>query len=910
MRLQQKSLLVTLPLILIPTIILGWLSFHYTKDAQVQIENAKLQADVTYRANAMQNYINNAKSALQFISSSGDIKMLRTRVVRNLPYSLAQEFIVESFETFATAYPDTESIVLFSQNLKPIFGYANPAIQLNIDDVRLDLSSQVWRLISKQNEAPKIEIQLPLITVNEDVEDVEEGDAHWGYVQLILKPSWLELFDLPKDQNSSSFIVSDLNGKLLFTYPYNNVGTTLPSQLFERLLDSARKLQSSDVNDGSQKVFFTGKIMDARYLLLYGMSESNVRHHESNITLLTVMIVLISVVIAPMLLFYVFSRHVIQPIEKLANAKQQVAQGMLDVKLDVSNNDELGELFAAFNVMVRQLVVYRENERESRLRLEYKVKERTEELEQTNYALANSNRDLEVAKQISEQANDLKSAFVANISHEIRTPLTAILGFTEQVIADRPSSKYQMDLLLRVLNSGKHLLALINDILDLSKIESEKLELDVSEFDMFDMFNDVISILSSQAADKNLEFQFNQHFPLPRLVRTDATRLRQVLLNLASNAIKFTEEGFIHIDVRYLQQSKLIEVTVSDSGIGMSEEVQQRIFTPFVQADVSISRRFGGTGLGLVISKSLTNLLGGDVRVFSEEGKGSEFIMDFALSLDNDEFETPLINDLEELSKSIPICEIQSDTQENKQNPGEPASEKMFGQVLVAEDVEDNQYLFGLLLQSVDVDFVMVENGQQAVEKALTEDFDLILMDMQMPIMGGIEATHLLRQAGIDTPIYALTANVMREDIERHIKAGCNGTIAKPVEKKEFFKVLRQHLSEDQDAEPEFLIPEAQMKVLRENYLKQLVIQCSLIKSLIKDKDLAGLKSEFHKVKGAAGSYGFGELGNAASVCEVTAKEHLDLDICDWNILTNQFNDFVELVEQVLASNTLQPSVE
>ncbi|MDC2889397.1 ATP-binding protein [Psychrosphaera algicola] len=899
MRLQQKSLLVTLPLILIPTIILGWLSFHYTKDAQVQIENAKLQADVTYRSNAMQNYINNAKSALQFISSSGDIKMLRTRVVRDLPYSLAQEFIVESFETFATAYPDTESIVLFTKDLEPIFGYANPAIQLNIDDVRLTLSDQVWRLISKQNEAPKIEIQLPLIATGEDIED---GDAHWGYVQLILKPSWLELFDLPKDKTSSSFIVSDLQGKLLFTYPYNNVGTTLPSQLFERLLDSARKLQSSDINDGSQKVFFTGKIMDARYLLLYGMSESNVRHHESNITLLTVMIVLISVVIAPMLLFYVFSRHVIQPIEKLANAKQQVAQGMLDVKLEVPNNDELGELFAAFNVMVRQLVVYRENERESRLRLEYKVKERTEELEKTNYALANSNRDLEVAKQISEQANDLKSAFVANISHEIRTPLTAILGFTEQVIADMPSSKYQMDLLTRVLKSGKHLLALINDILDLSKIESEKLELEVSEFDMFELFNDVISILSSQAADKDLEFQFNQHFPLPRLVRTDATRLRQVLLNLASNAIKFTAEGFIHIDVRYIQQTKLIEVTVSDSGIGMSADVQQRIFTPFVQADVSISRRFGGTGLGLVISKSLTHLLGGDIRVFSEEEKGSEFVMNFALSLDNDEFETPLINNLEELAEVTPSCDLH----ENKPKANAGTSEKMVGRVLVAEDVEDNQYLFGLLLQSVNVDFVMVENGEQAVEKALIEDFDLILMDMQMPIMGGIEATQLLRQAGVDTPVYALTANVMREDIDRHLKAGCNGTIAKPVEKQEFFKVLQRHLAADRETEPEFVLPEAQMKSLRENYLTQLVSQCSLIKTLIHDQDLAGLRSEFHKVKGAAGSYGFVELGAAASVCEVTAKEHLALDICDWTILTNEFGDFVQLVEAVLANNSVQ----
>lgn len=898
MRLQQKALLVTLPLILIPTIILGWLSFHYTKDAQVQIENAKLQADVTYRTNAMQNYISNARSALQFISSSGDIKMLQTRVVRNLPYSLAQEFILESFETFAEAYPDTQSIVLFSQDLKPIFGYRNPTANIDIDAAQLSVSEANWRLISNESEAPKIEIQLPLIASDDDP---DYGEPHWGYVQLILKPQWLELFDLPRDKNSSSFIVSDLRGKLLFTYPYNNVGTTLPAQLFDRLLESAKKFQSSDVNDGSQKVFFTGKVLEDRYLLLYGMSESNVRHHESNITLLTILVVLISVVVAPMLLFYVFSRHVIQPIEKLANAKQQVAQGMLDVKLDVSNNDELGELFAAFNVMVRQLVVYRENERESRLRLEYKVKERTEELEQTNYALANSNRDLEVAKQASEEANDLKSAFVANISHEIRTPLTAILGFTEQVIADMPSSQYQLDLLGRVLKSGKHLLALINDILDLSKIESEKLDLDITEFDLFELFNDVISILSPQAADKNLEFEFNQHYPLPRNIRTDATRLRQILLNLASNAIKFTEQGFIHIDVRYLPQSKLIEVTVSDSGIGMSQDVQERIFTPFVQADVSISRRFGGTGLGLIISKSLANLLGGDIRVFSEEGKGSEFVMDFALSADDASFETPMVNNLVDLAQKPPTP-VKTEAPSPAPQP-KVSAETMSGKVLVAEDVEDNQYLFGLLLKSVNVDFEMVENGQQAVEKALSEDFDLIFMDMQMPIMGGIEATHLLRQAGIETPIYALTANVMREDIERHIKAGCDGTIAKPVEKKEFYKVLKEHLNPEAEAEPEFSIPAAQMEMLRTNYLKQLGAQCELIQTLVEKKELDAIRAECHKIKGAAGSYGFSELSVIAGKYEQVLKEQLGLDICDWHMINASVHDLLEQIEAVLASS-------
>lgn len=895
MRLQQKALIVTLPLILVPTIVLGWLSYHYTIDAQIQIENAKLQADVAHRSNALSNYVVNAQSALKYLSNSSDIKLLQTQFERDMPYTLAQEFIVESFEAFSASYTDTESIILYAKDYKPIFGYQTEVAQKPLTEMNKIRGELTWRLLSENRESPKVEIQLPLLTIKTST---HPGGFVWGYIQLIMKPQWQSLLDLHHPENANSFMISTMEGRLLYTYPANEVGTELPKQLFARLLDSARYEQASNVSDGNQRVFFTGDIVDEEYLLLYGINEANVMHQESNITWFTIVVVLASVVVAPTLLFYAFSRTVIQPIERLASAKQQVAQGKLDVKLGIPAKDELGELFAAFNVMVRQLVVYRENERESRLRLEYKVKERTEELEATNTALGNSNKALEAAKQLSEQANELKSAFVANISHEIRTPLTAILGFTEQVIADMPSSKYQMDLLARVLKSGKHLLALINDILDLSKIESNKLDLELEQIDVFDLFNDVISILSAQAAEKNLEFEFNQHYPLPRYIRTDATRLRQILLNLASNAIKFTEKGFIHIDLRYKQETDQIEVTVSDSGIGMSDEIQQRIFAPFVQADVSISRKFGGTGLGLVISKSLSNMLGGDIKVFSEEGKGSEFVVDFATSVDGQKFDNIIIRSLVDLA--------QADLDKEKAKAKAPKRQRQVanlnGRVLIAEDVEDNQYLFGLLLKSVNVKYDIVENGQLAVEKALTEDFDLILMDMQMPIMGGLEATQLLRQAGIETPIYALTANVMKEDVDKHVNAGCNGTIAKPIEKTEFYKVLSKHLAESEKTESQsFSIPAEQMAKLKRDYLLQLAEQRDLLTRFVVEKNLEGLKAECHKIKGSAGSYGFNDLSNIASNKEVLCKEQLQLDIVNWPILEDEFGDFFVEIDAVLS---------
>lgn len=895
MRLQQKALLVTLPLILVPTIVLGWLSYHYTIGAQIQVENAKLQADVVHRSNAISNYVVNAQSALQYLSNSSDIKLLQTQFERDMPYTLAQEFIIESFEAFAESYTDTESIILYAKDFKPIFGFQGAGAQQPLGPMTRIQDGLTWRLLSVNREAPKVEIQLPLLTIKTSS---HPGGFVWGYIQLIMTPQWESLLDLMQPDSANSFMISTMNGRLLYTYPENEVGTELPKQLFARLLDSARNAQSSNVTDGNEKVFFTGDVIDEKYLVLYGINESNVMHQESNITWFTVVVVLASVVVAPTLLFYAFSRLVIQPIERLASAKQQVAQGKLDVKLEIPAKDELGELFAAFNVMVRQLVVYRENERESRLRLEYKVKERTEELEATNTALGNSNKALEQAKLLSEQANELKSAFVANISHEIRTPLTAILGFTEQVIADMPSSKYQMDLLARVLKSGKHLLALINDILDLSKIESNKLDLDIERIDIFDMFNDVISILSAQAAEKNLEFEFNQHYPLPRFIRTDATRLRQILLNLASNAIKFTEKGFIHIDLRYKEKTDQVEVTVTDSGIGMTEEVQQRIFAPFVQADVSISRKFGGTGLGLVISKSLAQMLGGDIQVFSEAGKGSEFIVDFSTSVDGQAMDNVIIKSLVDLAQD----DINQEKAKSRAAKQEKRSLALSGRVLIAEDVEDNQYLFGLLLKSVNVKYDIVENGQLAVEKALTEDFDLILMDMQMPIMGGLEATQLLRQAGIETPIYALTANVMKEDVDKHTSAGCDGTIAKPIEKKDFYKVLSKHLAEsEKPAEKAFSIPAEQMAKLKRDYLLQLAEQRDLLTRYVVEKNLAGLKAECHKIKGSAGSYGFSELSAIASNKEILCKEQLELDIVNWPILEDEFGDFFVEIDAVLS---------
>jgi len=890
MRLQQKILLIILPLILIPIIVLGVFAYKYSLNAQDELEKVKLTSDIKLRVNQVGAYTKYIMAAVGFLATN-----------QPLSYALSHKFderveqdIENEFSHFSQIYRDSAQLRLLDPEGKVLNLYqANKSLS-NLAN-RLPLTRRMeWQLVTQEDNAqPLIGIQHPIFASTHS-----RDKPILGFVNVLFMPDWERKLKLV-EHKGDKFMISDLTGNLLFSYPDGEMGSMIPRNAFRKLYDATQYEQSSTFKLGSNQIYFSGQLISEKYLFLYGQDKASVTENKTVISWVTLIIVILTVVITSLLVYYSIHNLVVSPIKQLAKAKQEVAQGQFDIKLQSNNNDEFSELFASFNIMVRQLVVYREKERDGRLRLEYKVKERTEELVATNVALESSNVELEKAKLASEQANKLKSSFVANMSHEIRTPLTAILGFTEQIIVDSSPNRYQLDLLGRVLISGKHLLALINNVLDVSKIEAKKLDIEVTKVDLFELFNDVVSLLSTQAADKNLEFVFNYIYPIPHYVRTDSTRLKQVLLNLASNAIKFTESGSIQIDVCYLAEKSSIEVTVTDTGIGMTDDVAQSLFQPFMQADVSISRRFGGTGLGLVISKNLAEMLGGGISVSSEVGVGSQFVFNFKVAADNKDLELELIESL------IDLATDQGQTfgfSENKIESPKPKDAKitteLTGKVLVAEDVEDNQFLFKLLLDSLSVKYEIVSNGEQAVEKALTDDFDLILMDMQMPIIGGLEATNLLRQAGIDTPIYALTANVMKEDLQRHLNAGCNGTIAKPIDRQEFISVVQSVLSEVKEAVHPVL-PQNKLDKLKQDYLSQLPAQSTLISHHLTSMDLLGLMAELHKIKGTAGSYGFMELSQLAGKAESFGLENKGDDLF-WAGLKTHTATLLQTIKSVI----------
>ena len=567
MRLRQKLLFIIVPLILLPIILAGGITYIYSQNTKANLENAKLHSEVMHGVHEVIHLANDIGTATHYLSHN---HLLKKAILDRTPESIdaSEAALLE----FATVFEDTVGLKLLDANgalIASYFSNNEDVFNLNVDDPK-----QInWQMLpSNHGGMPLVQVSWPVF---HRAGDISSGVL--GMLHLAIEPNLIQYLKL-NSESGDKLLITDMEGHILFSFPEKQVAGQIPDYLFSRLRDAEKNKSAIDVELGGQEIYMTGQSLSNKYLFLFGQNRAHYQQEEATLTWLLPIVISTSVLLAATLIIISVNRLIIQPISRLSGAKQEVAQGNLDVKLEVNTKDEIAELFSSFNVMVKQLEVYREKEKDSRLRLEYKVTERTEDLESANKDLEAANIQLEQAKQLSEQANQLKTAFVANMSHEIRTPLTAILGFTEQVIADTPRTPHQLDLLGRVLKSGKHLLSLINNILDLSKIEAGKIDLEVSRFDMFELFNDVVSIMSNQAAERQLNFEFNYHYPLPRYIRSDTTRLSQVLLNLASNAIKFTEKGSVKIDVSYASESQLVEVRVADTGIGISSKVLEYIF--------------------------------------------------------------------------------------------------------------------------------------------------------------------------------------------------------------------------------------------------------------------------------------------------------------------------------------------
>lgn len=502
--------------------------------------------------------------------------------------------------------------------------------------------------------------------------------------------------------------------------------------------------------------------------------------------------------------------------------------------------------------------------------------------------------ELKLSKGAAEAANQAKSDFLANMSHEIRTPMNAILGFTDILRRGYDKSTSERSKYLDTIHSsGKHLLQLINDVLDLSKVEAGRVEVERLPTAAHTIVNEVASVLRVRAEEKGIDLTLEVNGEIPAEISTDPTRLRQIVTNLIGNAIKFTEHGGVRV-VLSLQDhdgAPQYAIRIIDSGIGIDAEALESVFEPFVQADASVTRRFGGTGLGLAISRRFARLLGGDIVAHSTVGEGTVFVV----TLDAGE-----LAGTEMLDAAAAIADAAVSAPQQVVAWRFPSPTR----VLVVDDGEENRELVQLVLQNVGIDVAVAENGQVAVDVVREQAFDLILMDMQMPVLDGYGATRQLRADGVEVPIIALTADAMKGFEDKCLAAGCTGYLTKPVDIDQLLETLGERLGGTLDtniaataaeaphpgiavsvAEPELASGDPNRLIHSRLAHAGPAIQATVCKFVdgLDDRfaaarralaagDMEAIAGFAHWIKGAGGTVGFDEFTKPAARLETFAK--------------------------------------
>lgn len=474
--------------------------------------------------------------------------------------------------------------------------------------------------------------------------------------------------------------------------------------------------------------------------------------------------------------------------------------------------------------------------------LEEKVRKRTEQL--------NSEKNK------ADKANETKSLFLANMSHEIRTPLTTVIGFAEGILFGDIDKQDQHQAIQTIANSGKHLLLLINDILDFSKIEAGQLLVEMLDVNLIEMLTNLESLTNGMVKSKPIDFTIDLELPVPDIIKTDPTRLNQILLNLISNAIKFTEVGGVILKVFICDDTLYFEVT--DTGVGIKKESIGSLFFAFEQADKTVQRKYGGTGLGLTISKSLAQMLGGDIVAQSELGCGSTFTVAIKLAT---VAQTQYIESLEALQDYRSAIVGASST---------PVSQ-LSGNILVAEDQPENLQLVVKMLEKMGLSVTGTSNGKEAFEAYLTDDFDLILLDIQMPVMDGLETLDMLTSISNSVPVIALTANAMKHEVDEYLRVGFDDHLAKPIERKPFIAKISHYLGQSSDFVNVELSTD-ELTELRQQFESNLPQYLESLAQNFRHKDWESLQRDAHSLKGAASTLGFTELGDVAAALENTLK--------------------------------------
>ncbi len=461
------------------------------------------------------------------------------------------------------------------------------------------------------------------------------------------------------------------------------------------------------------------------------------------------------------------------------------------------------------------------------------------------------------AKNTAEAAMQAKGQFLANMSHEIRTPLTAIIGFAD-ALYDEPLTAQQLHTIDIIRNNGKHLLSIINQILDLAKIDAGALNIRPICTSILSLLEEIKLMFSPTAAEKGLTFEVDFDDSIPNLLMIDKLRLKQILINLVSNAIKFTKKGSVSITATWEPTAECLTVDVSDTGIGIDAKAVSHIFEPFAQANESTTRAYGGTGLGLSISKMLATGMSGDLTVSSTPALGTQFHLSI------------------KAPQPSPSEVSTHKRQRERKRRIRARQDPLKGRVLFADDALDNRRLVEHLLTKLGANVTLVQDGQEALDIVRNETFDLILMDVQMPTMDGLTATRKIRERGVTTPIVAVSAGAMSSDIEQALSAGCEMHLSKPFEQADLLKILQRYLARSPSKttfKETTIIKDPELEILIKEFGANLHHKITPIRERIDQGALNEASALAHKLKGSAGMYRFYDISKLAGALDTACKE-------------------------------------